>query len=187
MMMRTTLISSALAFSIIGGWGVAVSGQEDDFVSPMLAFYEAGVLCAQEGGTVRDAPGTVAGTTHVVEDAPPFVSEGRFVPAVIGIGFGVRAGLAGPFSQDGVVMSVTHPPFAGSGATEQSFVTNIGAQDSPGITFYQFDYGYELALGDWTMSASYGGVTFYETTFTVVPPQALPQLAGVCGYLDLLS
>jgi hypothetical protein len=37
------------------------------------------------------------------------------------------------------------------------------------------------------MTATVGAVTLYETTFTVVPPQALPQLAGACGYLDLLS
>ena len=183
MMMRTILLSSALSLA----WGVAVFAQDDEFVSPLLGFYEAGVVCAQDTGVSREAPNTVAGTTHVVEDAPPFVSEGRLVPAVIGIGFGVRSGLDGFAGQEGVLMTITHPPFAGSGATEQSFVSTIGSRDDPGITFYQFDYGYELALGDWTMKASVGGVTLYETTFTVVSPRNLPELADVCGYLDLLS
>lgn len=185
--MRTILKISALAVPFMGGWGVVVSAQADDFISPLLGFYEAGVLCAQDGGEVREAPNTVAGTTHVIVDAPPFVSKNRFVPAVLGIGFGVRAGLDSPLAQSGGLMSVTHPPLNENDTTQQSFLTTIGTQDVPGITFYQFDYAYELALGDWTMTATYGAVTLYETTFTVVPPQALPELAGVCGYLDLLS
>lgn len=153
----------------------------------MLGFFEAGVLCAQNGGEVREAPDTVAGTTHVVDDVPPFVSTGRAVPAVIGIGFGVRSGLVGDLGQDGVTMTVTHPPFAGNGATEQSFLTRVGAQDTPGITFYQFDYGYELALGEWSMTASVGSTILYKVDFVVVPPSALPELAVVCGYQDLIG
>lgn len=183
MKMRLIMFCSALSIA----WGVAVWGQEDDFVSLLLGFHEGGILCATQTDTTRAAPDTVAGTTHVVEEAPPFVSNGRFVPAVLGIGFGVRAGLTGDQGQEGVLMSVTHPPFADGGVTEQSFYTYVGSATDPGITFYQFDYGYELALGDWTMTASVNGVTLYETTFTVVPPAALPELAGVCGYTDLLS
>jgi len=183
MHIRPTFLISALSIT----WGVAVCAAEDDFVSPLIGFFEAGVLCAQESGEVRAAPDTLAGTTHVVEDMPPFVSTGRIVPAVLGIGFGVRSGLVADFVQEDVLMTVTHPPLDGSGTTEQSFYTIIGSQYDPGVTFYQFDYGYELALGDWTMSARHNGVTLYETTFTVVSPNALPELAGVCGYLDLLS
>lgn len=183
MLMRTTIVTSALSIA----WGVAVWGQAGDFVSPLIGSFEAGVLCAQDSGVVREAPDTVSGTTHVVEEAPPFVSNGRVVPAVIGIGFGVKSGLAADFPLEGVTMTVTHPPFAGSGATQQSFETLIRTEDDPGITFYQFDYGYELALGEWTMMARAGGVTLYEATFTVVPPSALPELAGVCGYLDLIG
>lgn len=185
MIMRTTFLACALM--ICGG--VRVSAQDGDFVSPMLGFYEAGVLCAHDGGTLRKAPDTIAGSTHVVDDAPPFVSNGALVPAVIGIGFGVRAGLLGDLEDDGVVMRITHPalPGDGNGVTSQSFVTSIGSETSPSMTFYQFDYDYELALGDWTMSASVNGVTLYQTTFSVVSPATLPQLAEVCGYLDLLS
>ncbi|MDC1397191.1 DUF3859 domain-containing protein [Octadecabacter sp.] len=183
MLKRTLYLSSALSLA----WGVAVCAQDAEFVSPMLGFYEAGVICAPDATVTREAPDTLAGTTNVVEDAPSFVSRARLVPAVIGIGFGVRAGLASPDGTDGVTMTVTHPPLSDSGTTIQSFVTAVGGKDTPGITFYQFDYDYELALGDWTMTATVGAVTLYETTFTVVPPQALPQLAGACGYLDLLS
>ncbi len=183
MKMRFIIFCSAPSIA----WGVSVWGQEADFVSPLVDFFEAGVVCAQDSGTIRDAPDTVAGTTHVVEAAPPFVSQGRVVPAVLGIGFGARSGLASDVGIDGVTITVTHPPFTGSGATKQSFQTYIGPHDAPGITFYQFDYDYELVTGDWVMRASSGGVTLYEMTFTVVPPTAMPQLADACGYLDLLS
>jgi len=183
MMMRTLFLCSALTI----GWGVVVLAQTTDVLSPQIDFFEAGVLCAQDDGITRDAPDTVAGTTHIVEQAPPFVSTGRLVPAVIGIGFGVRASVQSIDGLDAVTMTVTHPPFADSGATQQSFITGLGAAGMPGITFYQFDYGYELAVGDWTMTATAGTETLYEVTFTVVAPTALPDLAGACGYLDLLS
>lgn len=153
----------------------------------MIGFLEAGVLCAQEGGAVREAPDTVAGTTHVVEEAPAFISTGRAVPAVLGVGFGVRSGVLGDLGVEDVTMTVTHPAFAGSGATEQSFLTRVGTQNSPGITFYQFDYGYELALGEWTMTASVGSTVLYDITFTVVPPSALPELAEACGFTHLIG
>lgn len=183
MMMRTTLTAGALSLA----WGAFVWAEVADFISPVIGSFEAGILCAQESGETREAPDTVAGTTHVIDEAPPFVSNGRAVPAVLGIGFGVKSGVAAEAGLADVRMTLTHPAFAGSGATEQSFTTYIGPATDPGLTFYQFDYGYELALGDWTMTAQAAGVTLFETTFTVVPPAALPELAGVCGYLDLLS
>ena len=176
---RHTLICSALAI----GWGVSASAQNADVISPMIGFLEAGVLCAQDGGVAREAPGTVSGTILSVESAPDFISTGRTVPAVIGVGFGVRSGVAGDLGVEGVTMTVTHPPFAGTGTTEQSFTTYVGTELAPGITFYQFDYGYELALGEWTMTAT----VLYELDFVVVPPTALPELADICGYADLFS
>jgi len=161
--------------------------QTDDFQSPLLGFFEAGVLCAQDGVRNRDAPNTIAGSTRVVTEAPAFISAGRMVPAVLGVGFGVRAGLTGDLSRNGVTMHISHPPLTGSGVQDQSFITTIGSEFTPSITFYQFDEPYELALGDWTMTARLGAVTLYETTFTVVTPDLLPDLADACGYLDLLS
>ncbi|PVA06382.1 DUF3859 domain-containing protein [Thalassorhabdomicrobium marinisediminis] len=180
------LLTTVCALTL--GGGAAVS-QDATSTSPRLGFFKAGVLCAQDSLETRAAPDTVAGTTHVIDEAPPFVSPGPRVPAVIGIGFGVRAGLKGDFGQDGVTMTVTHPPFtgAGKGATRQSFVTSLSTSHSPSITFYQFDYPYELALGEWTMTAEAAGEILYQVSFTVVPPAALPELANACGYQDPLS
>jgi len=155
MKMRVLISLCALAF----GWGAIVLAQAADQLSEEIGFFESGVICAPLSIGTRDAPDTVAGTTHVIEDAPPFVSNGRVVPAVLGIGFGVRAGMS----------------------------STIGHEDAPGVTFYQFDYGYELAIGEWVMMAIADETVLYEVTFNVVPPSALPELADVCGYIDLLS
>jgi len=155
--MRTPTLACVLSVA----WGAALA-QTDDSVSSLIGFFEAGVLCAQEGGTEREV-----------------------VPAVLGIGFGVRAGLEFPLTLDGVTMTVSHPKF--QGVTEQSFTTTLRPKEDPGITFYQFDEVYELALGEWTMTATYEQTELYKTTFTVVPPQSLPELAGACGYLDLIG
>ncbi len=56
--MNMHLISFSCALSI--AWGVSVWAAEDEFVSPMIGFFEGGVLCAQDGGTVRAAPNTLA-------------------------------------------------------------------------------------------------------------------------------
>lgn len=183
-MIRTTLLASALSLTL----GAVAFAQKADFISPDIGFFEAGVLCALDSGVARDAPGTVAGTTHVVETTPPFVNTERRVPAVLGIGFGVLSGTVKNQLLEGVTMTVTHPPLPGNGTTSQSFTTTIAPSTDPRITFYQFDYGYELALGDWTLTTTMpDGTVLYKVTFTVVPPVQLPELAGACGYLDLLS
>lgn len=159
----------------------------EEIMSDRLAGYEAGVICAVAPDRVEPAPGTVSGTKHVVEEAPPFVSTGRLVPAVIGVGFGVAAEAAAPGGIAGVTMFVTHPPFPGSGATVQRFPTSIPS-GALGITFYQFDYDYELVPGTWTLTTvAEDGEILFSVPFEVVPPAALPELARACNYTDLLS
>jgi len=166
---------------------LAAPALAQEVVSSRVAVFEAGILCAPDSVGTREAPGTVAGTTHIVEETPPFVDEGRMVPAVLGVGFGVRAGFDSSFGEEDILIRVTHPPFAGTGATEQSFFTYIGGLNDPAITFYQFDYDYELALGTWTFEALSGDDLIYRTVWTVVPPNTLPELAGICGYMELLG
>lgn len=162
-------------------------GWAEDFISPLIGSFEAGVLCAPDATSEREAPDTLAGTTHVIDEAPPFVSHGRIVPAVIGVGFGVKSGTKDMFGLDGVTIAITHPPMGPEGITSQSFVSSIGVPSDPGISFYQFDYDYELVLGDWTIEARIGDAVFYSTSFTVVSPDLIPELAEVCGYVDLLG
>jgi hypothetical protein len=157
-----------------------------DVVSSKIATYEAGVICAPEIIGYNEAPDTVAGVTNIIESEPPFVSTGRRVPAVQGIGFGIKSQSQDPFGLSDVQMVVTHPPMGPEGITRQSYPTTISGADTS-LTFYQFDFDYELVTGPWTFEAMYQGQSLYRVTFDVVAPQAMPELAKVCGFEDLLS
>jgi len=157
-----------------------------DLTSPSIATLEAGVICAPDSLGERSAPGTVAGTTHVIEEEPPFVAVTRRVPAVIGIGFGIKSRAAALGGIPDVKMRVTHPPMGTAGQTVQSFASAIRGTD-PSLTFYQFDFDYELLPGIWQIEASSNGETLYRSTFEVVPADQVPELAEICGYTDLFS
>ncbi|MDG1867719.1 MAG: hypothetical protein P8J00_08175 [Yoonia sp.] len=55
------------------------------------------------------------------------------------------------------------------------------------LTFYQFDFDYELVTGIGQMEARSGDKIIYRTTFEVVDPAQTPDLAAICGCTDLLS
>ncbi|MFN3662969.1 MAG: DUF3859 domain-containing protein [Yoonia sp.] len=159
---------------------------DDDVVSPSIAALTAGVVCGPPVIGTSPAPDTIAGSTHIVAEDPPFIAEIRQVPAVLGIGFGVKAQAANPDGLSGVTMTVTHPPMGDTRVTQQSYVTWISGDD-PSMTFYQFDEDYERVTGTWTFTASHADEALFTVSFDVVPPEALPGLAEACGYLDLLS
>ena len=159
---------------------------EPDITSAVMASVEAGVICAPETTGTQEAPGTVAGTTHLIAEEPPFIAVTRRVPAVLGIGFGIKSRTVDVAGLNGVTMKVTHPPMGTGGATVKTFETVIRGTD-PSLTFYQFDFGYELLPGIWQMQASVGDEVLYRTTFEVLPPELVPELAEVCGFEDLLS
>ncbi len=154
--------------------------------SNTIASMEAGIICPPPTVGSTPAPGTLAGTTHIIAEEPPFVSNARQVPAVLGLGFGIKAQSVAAAGIAPVTVIVTHPPMGDTNATVQSFQTSISGQD-PSLTFYQFDYTYELARGPWTMTAHYGADVLFSVDFEVVDPARTPELAGVCGYLELLS
>ncbi len=175
---------SALILALIPLW---VSAQPaPDEVSPLIASVQSGVVCPPSTVGSSPAPDTVAGTTHLIEEEPPFVSLSNRVPAVLGIGFGTKALSEAAMGIDTVTMTVTHPPMGAGGAVRQSFETRISGLD-PSLTFYQFDYDYELVRGIWQMEASKNGTVLYRTTFEIVGPEQVPELAAICGFEELLS
>lgn len=157
-----------------------------DSVSEQITSFEAGIICAPEPIGSTPAPGTVAGTTHVIDVDPPFVSTKRRVPAVIGIGFGIKAMASDPDGIRDVTILVTHPPMGKDRIESQTFGSNISGA-APSVTFYQFDAPYERVYGTWTMTAIKNGEPIYNATFDVVPPNQVPELASVCGFEALLS
>ena len=159
--------------------------QSIDQISPRLSSFRAGVFCAPDVIDTTPAPDTVAGVTNVIEDVPEFVSDGRNVPAVLGMGFGILS-LSRNETLFDVLVVVTHPPMGDAGVTRQSYTSEIANTGQP-MTLYQFDYDYELVQGPWTITATQGDEILFRAGFTVVAPQMVPELASVCGYEDLLS
>ena len=175
------------AFAIATGLASTITPALADIgSSDALASLEAGIVCAADPIGSAPAPGTVAGVTHIIATEPEFVTNTRKVPAVLDIGFGVKAQSANPDGTDAVTVLVTHPKMGQTGATEQTFLTRISGSD-PSLAFYQFDYAYELVLGTWQLTASAGDEVLYSVTFEVVDPTEIPELAGVCGFEELLS
>ena len=151
-----------------------------------IASLRVGVVCGPPVIGSSPAPDTIAGSTHLIAQTPPFIAEITQVPAVIGIGFGVKAQALDPDGLSGVTIIVTHPPMGDAGVTQQSYQSWIsGTEPSP--TFYQFDEDYERVTGTWTFTAVLDDAELFSVAFDVVPPQALPGLAEACGYRDLLS
>jgi len=157
-----------------------------DMVSSEIAVIDIGILCAPDAVTTSPAPNTLAGITHVIGDAPQFVANSQIVPAAFGVGFGVRSRARRAEGLDNVTIVITHPPMGDSGTTVQSYTTGIGGGGGS-FSFYQFHYAYELQTGPWTFSAMRNNKPLYTVSFEVVAPETLPELAGVCGYVDLLS
>ncbi|MEJ6404366.1 DUF3859 domain-containing protein [Yoonia sp. 2307UL14-13] len=174
---------NAIPFALVATIVVAAPNTK---LSPEIASIETGIICPPEPVGTRPAPGTVAGTTNVIGDEPPFVSNSHRVPAVLGIGFGAKSLSESAFGLDNVTMVVTHPPMGDGAVESQNFLTSISGAD-PSLTFYQFDYDYELLIGTWRMTAMHKGEVLYTTSFEVVPPSQVPELASVCGYEALLS
>lgn len=157
-----------------------------DKMSDAISSLQTGVICPPPSVGETLAPGTLAGTTHLIRDDPPFVSLGNRVPAVIGIGFGSKAMATTLEGLDNITITVTHPPMGASGVTTQTFQSSISGIDTS-LTFYQFDYEYELLIGTWELEAQYQGELLYRTTFEIVPPQDIPEIATICRFEELLS
>ena len=164
----------------------AGSAQAENFRAPEIAFLEAGILCGPETIGTLPAPGTIEGATHVIENEPDFVSTVQVVPAVLGLGFGVKSQSVMPDGIDSVEIFVSHPEMGETAVAIQSFMTRINGTD-PSLTFYQFDHTYELVHGTWRFMARSGETTLYAVSFEVVAPRLVPELASLCGYMDLLS
>ena len=156
-----------------------------DTLGPRVSAFRAGIACGQEVLATAPATDTVAGVTNIIEGEVEFISNGRMVPAVLGISFGAKVQAKGDPITD-VMMQVTHPPMGAEGTTRESYFTNISATDMS-LALFQFDYDYELVEGPWTITALKDGETIYSVDFTVVSPAAVPGLAAVCGYEDLLG
>lgn len=157
-----------------------------DRISSAISAIKAGIICAPLVVGTNPAPDTVAGVTNIVEGDPQFISNGRQVPAVIGIGFGIKAQALAGRNLNGVIVTVMHPPMGGAGITRQTYPAAI-SDAAMTLIMYQFDFDYELVQGPWTFEVAQGDEAILHVEFEVVAPQMVPQLATLCGFENLLS
>lgn len=137
-----------------------------------------GIICAPPEAGRRAAPGTLSGWIHVPDSPLVMRAEGARVPAVLGMGFGVRFTLAGdqPYPLRYVV---SHPPMPPGGEVEQVW-HGLVAPGGPEQVFYQFDLVQELLPGRWSIAAFSGTQELFHAAFDVVTPETLPALADLC-------
>lgn len=153
---------------------IALSAEHD----PRLSIAH-GAFCQIRSIGQVDAPGTVAEKIELLPDAPAIQWLTHQVPALPGVSFGVRS-----LAPDGtefypVLIELTHPPFHGSGATQQRYVTELGGVE-PSINAYSFDTLDELVPGTWTFRAWHDGALLYRVTFDVLPAHLLPGIGRDC-------
>lgn len=184
---RAALVTLAGAALFLSSPSRAQETSATLFVDPALvAEVSFGLNCRVEIVGTRAAPGTERGEVDVFDTPPEISPLGQIVPAVMGLGFGVRARAADGVEINGALFRVTHPPFAGTGTTEQSWAARY--IDSAFSThLYRFDFPYEMVTGTWVMESTYEGRTLYRIPFTVVPPEAFPGADSLCDPSDMLS
>lgn len=181
----------ALAARLAGLTLVAVVGAGSVQADPALrqsarvAELAFGLICPPPDGARRPAPDTMSGWVHVPSEPIERRAEGRRVPAVLGIGFGVWY-LLSDTEALGVRYTVTHPPMPPEGVTTQSWDVTITPGNASSV-FFQFDHVDEVQPGDWTISARAEGAEVFAVGFTVVPARDLPALAQLCAQDGLLS
>ena len=182
--MRLTFL---LALSIAAPAAEAQETSAELYINTALvAEVSYGLNCAVEITGSMEAPDTDRGQVDVFDTPPELSPLGQVVPALLGLGFGVRARAADGVTITGATFTVHHPPFPGRGTTTQSWRASYS--DSAFSThLYRFDFPYEAVTGTWVMHATYEGETLYRIPFTVVPPEAYPGAATLCDPESLLS
>ena len=147
---------------LIAGAGAPAAADE---ISGQVSRWQAGVVCAAEfarSGTANDIA---------------FVAQTQVVPAVVGMGFGIKVQATADLP---VTIVVDHPPFGAGGAVQQTFATTLSSRALSGF-YYRFENQAEAAPGRWRVSALAGQAVIYSLDFDVVPPRVGDGLLAACG------
>ena len=158
-----TLLAAALAALAATGPALA------DEIGPLVARWQAGVVCPNEFGRGSNAANDIS-----------FIAQTQTVPAVVGMGFGVRAQTTVPEGLNGVTIVVDHPPFQVGGPVQQSYTTSMSGAGLSGF-FYRFEEQREVQPGRWRISALSGSTVLYSLDFDVVIARQGDALLQSCG------
>lgn len=145
-----------------------------------LAFFGTAGLAQDIGsGVSRWQAGVICpGATNV--RTAEFVAQTRVIPAVRGIAFGVRAQAVDPTGIGGVTVTVTHPPFVGSGETVSTFNADVTGNGLSGF-YYRLDRDQEVVPGEWVFDARAAGELVYSVSFRTYAPDVTDGLLRECA------
>lgn len=127
-----------------------------------------GIFCQRPADYVTKDADTVKGSVERHLSNPVQLKHTQTIPAIDGLLFGVM-GREDPSSASEVIIVVEHPPLGPSGATRESWTTEMQGNRT---TFH----GYYLGLsdgnpiGDWTITATRGDKTLFSVEFQLVKP-----------------
>lgn len=156
------------------------------FDQAKLAGLRFGLVCGSDTAETFPAPGTMLGVIQKRQDWQQIIVETQVVPLTPGLGFGVDPTPLGPWVLDGVRITITHPPYIGSGVTTESWTDDFSALRS-NLNFFEFEHSFEFVPGTWTMEGFDGEERLFSVTFEVVPAARLPQYDGICDGVSLTS
>lgn len=182
-MFKRVLFGAGLALGLVLSSGAAQA--ENDAGAPVRVNPDAiaelvyGIYCAEEPVRTEDAPETASGVVNIVPEIPRIRFAQSVVPAALDIGFGVLSRTPPGVVHDPVTITVTHPPFPGSGIEVERWVTRLDDLDF-NLTGFSFDMPEELVLGTWTFTAHSGGAELFHVTFEVVPPELATGVMAEC-------
>nr|WP_244867739.1 DUF3859 domain-containing protein [Vannielia litorea] len=154
--------------------------------SAVIERLEFGLTCPLPIVSSEDAPGTENGRVDIFEGEVRFVDSHQQVPAVLGVGFGVKAWARPDAAPTRITIRSLHPAFPGTGTTSQSFTSHLGP-NAPMTHVFTFDLPHEATPGLWQLQALAGGRMIYSVSFKVVPPEAYSGPPLDCEHLDLLG
>lgn len=169
----------ARAFSILLLFLAPTAPGAQAIHDPTRLSVEFGAFCQQRSVGEMPAPDTAAAKIDLLPGTPDIRWPTPVIPAMPGISFGVRTEAVGDAVFYPVLIELTHPPFAVSGVTRQSYVTELGGAE-PSINAYSFDLLEEMVHGRWTFRAYHNGDILYEVGFDVVDPSLAPGVGRDC-------
>lgn len=175
-MFRAISAAAALSVAAFSVWADDSAVQFDPAVITSLKY---GLICADEQMDSRPEPDTVLGYVSEPRHPQEIVVETLVVPLLRGMSFGMLAEIAPNAPPDIGKMTVTHPPFNESGATQQSWSFGLGS-GSQNMHFFTFDFPDEEVPGTWAFEATAQGKTIYKVVFEVVDGSGRPTLADIC-------
>ncbi len=154
---------------------------------PPLMIGDVGIFCRVPLSGKSEAPNTDQGTVDQFSETPRLGLQTTTIPAALDVGFGIQMRLAPGTPRTVVEVVVTHPPMAPTGRTEQSWTTELAADDW-GVNLYRFDLPKEVLQGDWSIQVRTGdGTVLFNQPFKVVPPEQAPLGLSVCKGESLAS